>query len=43
MPRGVAETVTALNRLSIRVHDADVHILREPLDNGAAAQVRFST
>lgn len=42
VPRGEAETVTALRRLSIRVHNADVSIVREPLENGAAAQVRFS-
>ena len=42
VPRGEAETVTALRRLSIRVQNADVSLVREPLENGAAAQVRFS-
>ena len=41
-PSAGPEEVTALNALRIRVSNADVAVLREPLDNGAAAQLRFS-
>ena len=37
------ETVDALRSLNIRVKAADVTIRRAPLENGAAAQVRFSS
>ena len=37
-----AETVSALNGLRVRVENADVAIVQEPLANGAAAQLRFS-
>ncbi len=36
------ESVPALNGLRIRVANADVGLLREALENGAAAQLRFS-
>lgn len=39
---GSTETVSALRSLNIRVANADVTVVREPLENGAAAQVRFS-
>ena len=41
-PQPAAEAVTALRQLRIRVANADVNILREPLPGGAAAQLRFS-
>ena len=39
---GGFETVAALNDLRVRVGNADVKVVREPLTNGAAAQLRFS-
>lgn len=41
-PQAAAEAVTALRQLRIRVLNADVNIVREPLSGGAAAQLRFS-
>ena len=41
-PQTAAEAVTALRQLRIRVANADVSIVREPLSGGAAAQLRFS-
>lgn len=40
--RPAGESVAALNGLRIRVDSADVTIARGTLDNGAAAQLRFS-
>jgi len=40
--RPAGESVSALNGLRIRVDSADVTIARGTLDNGAAAQLRFS-
>ncbi|MBQ6348735.1 MAG: DUF4097 family beta strand repeat protein [Clostridia bacterium] len=40
--RPAGESVAALNGLRIRVDSADVTIARGALDNGAAAQLRFS-
>ncbi|MDO4865955.1 MAG: DUF4097 family beta strand repeat-containing protein [Clostridia bacterium] len=37
-----SETVDALRDVRIRVFDADVAVIRAPLANGAAAQLRFS-
>ena len=37
-----SETVSALRGLQVKVANADVEIVRESLDNGAAAQLRFS-
>lgn len=39
---GGSETVDALESLRVHVRNADVKIAREPLENGAAAQLRFS-
>lgn len=39
---GRSRTVSALDDLRLNVANADVSIVREPLANGAAAQVRFS-
>lgn len=41
-PSGGGETVSALSSLRVRVANADVAILGEALENGAAAQLRFS-
>ena len=41
-PQAANEAITALRRLRIRVANADVRVVREPLENGAAAQLRFS-
>jgi len=41
-PVGSAQTVEALNSLRVHVANADVTVVRETLDNGAAAQLRLS-
>ena len=41
-PEASSETVSGLRHLRVQVANADVAIQREPLDNGAAAQLRFS-
>ena len=40
--RDGAESVDALRSLRVKVANADVKVVSEPLDNGAAAQLRFS-
>ena len=40
--QGGSETVSALRNLRLHMANADVTVVREPLDNGAAAQLRFS-
>ncbi len=41
-PVAGGETIAALAKLRVAVSNADVKVVREPLDNGAAAQLRFS-
>ena len=41
-PSAGGEAVSALSSLRVQVANADVAIVREPLENGAAAQLRFS-
>lgn len=41
-PVAGGETIAALANLRVEVFNADVSVVREPLDNGAAAQLRFS-
>lgn len=40
--QGSAEAVPALNGLRLRVTNADVTVVRAPIENGAAAQLRFT-
>ena len=41
-PSASSEEVAALRHLRVRVFNADVTVVREPLSGGAAAQLRFS-